>query len=118
MRIGCTVRTGALFGCSLLASTFATAQRAPTSWETLDHSRPIYLQSWALVCRTIQEAEEAGLTENEIGPGCMKPRPGQLVRVIWLGQGTGEYERYQRVRVNFGGHTFEGWTLGIDLTND
>ena len=118
MRIGRTIRASALFGYALLASTFVAAQRAPMSWEMLDHSLPIHLQPWALVCRTIQQAETAGLTENETGPGCIKPRPGQVARVTWLGQGTGEYERYQRVRVNLGGRTFEGWTLGFDLTND
>jgi hypothetical protein len=84
----------------------------------LDHSRSIKLQSWALVCRTIEQAEAAGLNEDEKGPGCIKPRAGQNVHATSLGHGLGEYERYQHVRANFGGRIFEGWTLGIDLTNE
>lgn len=118
MGIGRTIRTSTFLGCALFVPTITAAQRAPMPWETLDHTRPIYLQPWALVCRTIQQAETAGLTEKETGPGCVKPRPGQTVRVTWIGQGAGDYERYQRVRANLGGRTFEGWTLGIDLTNE
>ena len=117
-KIARAIQAGAFLGCLPFAPTFAADQRAPMSWEMLDRTRPIRLQPWALVCRTIERAEAVGLTENETGPGCMKPRPGQAVRVTWLGQGIGGYERYQHVLANFGGRTFEGWTLGLDLTNE
>ncbi len=102
----------------LVGTQLAVAQLSPPSWEMLDRSRPIVLQPWALVCRTIQQAEVAGLTENERGPGCIKPRESQHVRVTWLGSGPGEYERYQHVLANFGGRMFDGWMLGVDLRNE
>lgn len=101
---------------SLLVPALAAAQRGPMSWELLDHSRPMRLQPYGVVCRTIQLAETVG--DNGNARGCMAPKEGQVVRVIWLGQGEGEYIRYQHVRARFGGRDFEGWTLGFDLTNE
>ncbi len=70
----CPAVTALLLAAGTLTTLPAHAQRSPMSWELLDHSRPIYLAPWALVCRTIQQAERAGMTEDETGPGCAKPR--------------------------------------------
>lgn len=96
----------------------ASAQRAPMSWETFDYTRPFYLTPWALVCRTIDQAEVAGRREDEKGPGCMKPPQGARIQVTWLRRGDGENERYQLVRGRMRGREFTGWTLGVDLINE
>ncbi len=109
--VGCAVVATASFGYPV------AAQRAPMSWEMLDRGRPIYLMPWALVCRTIQQAEAAGLRDDEKGPGCVKPPDGQRIQVTWIGSGDGENVRYQHVRGRIRGRDFNGWTLGADLTN-
>ncbi len=94
----------------------AIGRQAPMSWETLDHSRPIRLMPFGVVCRTIALVDVVGDAKSYAG--CMMPREGQVVHIEWLGQGDGEAARYQHVRARFGRTEFVGWTLGLDLTND
>jgi len=96
----------------------AAAQRAPMSWERFDYTRPFHLAPWALVCRTIAQAEAAGSRADEKGPGCMAPPEGSHIQVTWLRRGDGENEPYQLVRGRMKGREFTGWVLAADLINE
>jgi len=98
------------------ASVLATPPRSPMSWELLNHDQPLRLQSYGSVCKTIQLAETVGDIEN--ARGCMGPGRNQVVWVTWLGNGEGEYVRYQHVRAKFGSRDFDGWALAVDLANE
>lgn len=99
-------------------SVFSTEAPSPMPWETLDHSKPIFLSPWGFVCRTVKQMDTTATSEDGGGPGCTKPRSGQVPRVTWLGPGPEGHENYQRVAVDFGKQKIEGWTLGTDIYNE